>query len=93
MTGKIDIQGQLEIERYGKMKPAFCPFANTSEIAGSDGITWPHHKSTHCGDWCPLFREPLQTSGSGIPQTTTLQLCHGENLVFDSFADDRIMQD
>jgi hypothetical protein len=78
MTGKIDIQGQLEIERYGKMVPAFCPFANPA---------------IYCGDWCPLFREPLQTSGSGIPQTTTLQLCHGENLVFDSFADDRIMQD
>jgi hypothetical protein len=41
MKGKIDRDGDLYIERAGKLKPQHCPPWNI----------------VPCGDWCPLFRE------------------------------------
>jgi hypothetical protein len=40
--------GTLELERAGKMRRQYCPFA-------------ADHPS--CGDWCPHFGEPSLTLG------------------------------
>ena len=43
MKLKIDKEGNLSIERAGKMKEAWCH----------------DHGIIRCGDWCPLFGEPV----------------------------------
>lgn len=44
MNGKINERGILEIERAGTYKEMYCPYDT---------------EGTRCGDWCPLFGEPL----------------------------------
>lgn len=43
MKFKIDVKGNLFIERAGKYKAQLCPFSSAEFIP--------------CGDWCPLFGE------------------------------------
>ena len=79
MKGKIDEDGNLYIERAGKMKQQFCPF-----------------DVKPCGDWCPLFGEPMDNTMSwttvdghiGGHKTTELELCR-KKLYFDEFTDER----
>ena len=42
MSGKIDSEGTLHLNRRGHMKQQCCP----------------HQKDTACGDWCPFMEEP-----------------------------------
>lgn len=93
MTGQLDRNGLLIVEREGVMIEMCCPFGNTPNVQGENGVFWTHPAMKRCGDWCPLFGEPLNTTGSGIPEQVTLQLCHGKTLAFDSFADDRLMRE
>jgi len=44
MIGKINKNGELYIERCGKMGIQYCPFQVGAEA---------------CGVWCPLFGEPF----------------------------------
>ena len=64
MKIQIDQEGNLKIERAGRMKAQLCPFASTYGLK--------------CGDWCPHFDEPEpceQRQG-----TSTLDLCHRRQL-------------
>lgn len=47
MKIKIDKDGNLQIERAGKLKAQYCP----------------HYEGSPCGDWCPKFREPHYGQG------------------------------
>jgi hypothetical protein len=48
MKIRINKYGHLEIERAGKFKSQHCPFI--ADITKYDSV---------CGDWCPLFKEPI----------------------------------
>jgi hypothetical protein len=51
MKIEIDKNGNLWIERAGKMKTQYCPSVMfDGEFVG-------------CGDWCPKFREPHYCQG------------------------------
>jgi hypothetical protein len=45
---KINQHGMLLLKRKDKFKLQICPFDATDE--GTEEL---------CGDWCPLFREPI----------------------------------
>jgi len=47
MKIKISKEGHLYLEKKGIMKKQYCPYSSSSEIM------------TACGDWCPLFEEPI----------------------------------
>ena len=93
--GKITSMGWLYIQRGGKHKLQYCPFA----LDESDG------SHCRCGDWCPLFGEPreeerevdMDNSQLGlynpavthvVTGRTELCLCK-KTLVFDEFVDER----
>lgn len=42
MKIRLNAKGWLYITRRGKLKEQYCPSQD---------------ETTHCGDWCPLFRE------------------------------------
>jgi len=79
MKGKIDVHGALQIYRSYRWKDQTCPF-------GSIGS---------CGDWCPLFGEPVYNygerpvPGAKIVPTHILPLCFGQILTFLELEDDR----
>jgi len=67
MKIRINIKGELEIERVGAFKKPMCPF-NPME---------------YCGDWCALFGEPEESPAffesdgtSGTGELVELELCH-----------------
>lgn len=70
MRIEINKEGHLLLERGGKMKPQHCPMTRTANqyaIAMSD-------KLEHCGDWCPLFREPYYFENDKVMEVA---LCRG----------------
>jgi hypothetical protein len=69
MKIKIDLNGILHIERAGNMKKAFCPY-DTDPCA--------------CGDWCPLFGEPMYFQDTGY-----LMLCNNNKIIFKDCEDNR----
>ncbi|NCC14691.1 MAG: hypothetical protein EOM32_15110 [Spirochaetia bacterium] len=91
MKGKIDSKGKLLIERADGMKMQDCPFSPESS----------------CGDWCPLFGEPVfdedrvmqvgrsgDAAGSvkvGLKESASLSLCH-RNLRFEKLTDERNLE-
>lgn len=70
MKAKIDKDGFLWIERSGKMKAQHCP---------------ENHTLSNCGDWCPLFDEPVLTDES-MGKRAILRLCSAE-LILSEFED------
>lgn len=77
MKGMITKQGELVIERAGKMKMQFCPFVK---------------EQVPCGDECPLFGEPYTDKllfEDGVHEATCLSLCGNRTLNFREFTDDR----
>ena len=60
LKGYIKLNGSLSIERNGKPKEQFCPFSEFSNA---------------CGDWCPLFVEPIDISAE--EKEGYLKLCNG----------------
>lgn len=76
MKGKIDILGNLQIERKVKYKEQACPFQPFITKDESD---------IPCGDWCPLFGEPL----SNMASLTAIEICTHRILIFDEFEDER----
>lgn len=82
MKGKIDKDGTLYIERKGKYKCQCCPIP---EIKGMEGVV------SGCGDWCPLFGEPVATTTEHYPDDDyiTLTICNNRTLIFDEFTDER----
>ena len=76
MKIEISDKGFLRIERAGKMKTQSCPY----------------HPDTFCGDWCPLFGEPvyLVFADQHLNQTKTsyIKLC--QNILYaDKIIDNR----
>lgn len=61
MEIKINANGYLEIKRGDKWAEQYCP--RTSDGGGR----------YCCGDWCPLFGEPVIDGGSG--KAWKLSLC------------------
>ena len=55
---KISEAGSLSLSRKGTFKKQYCP--NTSSHC------------IHCGDWCPLFGEPIRVGLYDI----SLDICH-----------------
>jgi hypothetical protein len=45
---RINKRGFLSIQRAGEWREQCCPFA------ANEG-----REPAHCGDWCPLFAEPI----------------------------------
>lgn len=86
ISGKIDVDGFLEISRHGNMVPVQCPFGIDKEIEGK-------MMGTGCGHWCALFGEPHEiepTIDRGQKITNTkLSLCK-KDLIFIEFLDDRV---
>ena len=65
MKAKIDSEGNLWINRKTQMKQQICPY-----LSGEDfGL--------QCGDWCPLFDEPIITDES-MGKRAILRLCSAE---------------
>jgi hypothetical protein len=79
MNGKIDVWGNLHIERSGSMKSQYCPREPSNDGVSSD---------CPCGDWCPLFCEP---SEGEFPynEKIILDICYFKSLHFDRFDDQR----
>ena len=71
MKGRIDRHGSLLLQRGTKFKPLSCPF---------------QENETLCGDWCPLFGEPVNhlpmdsnfTGDQEKPYSVSLKLCRTE---------------
>jgi hypothetical protein len=90
MKGKIDNNGWLRIERGGKEKLQECPYTQKTFQVNNLTMREP------CGDWCPLFGEPMDNTMSwttvdghiGGHKTTELELCR-KKLYFDEFTDGR----
>lgn len=83
MKGKIDRAGCLYIERAGKVKKQRCPFY---------GVTEEFPDPAECGDWCPLFGEPMRETyiddyGKNKSRIV-LALCHKTH-EFNEFTDER----
>jgi hypothetical protein len=67
MNGRLNGKGHLLIERGGKFKVQSCPFDSEDD----------------CGDWCPLFGEPVRNA-----RGATIETCK-KDLYFKTFSDDR----
>lgn len=78
MKIQIDVDGNLKIERAGRLKYQLCPFAPVP--------------TTHCGDWCPHFDEPEPYTASDGTQGHGISLCHGKE-VYGLFEDLRVKRD
>lgn len=57
MKIQISKYGSLSIERGSQLREQYCP--------RSEG-----EAQAHCGDWCPLFREPEPSVRCMIPDKT-----------------------
>lgn len=71
MKIKIDKRGYLFLERGGAMKEQGCPFG---PIYDQRGVL----RKRTCGDWCPLFGEPITTEcvpAIEVPPLTSIALC------------------
>jgi len=68
MRFKINVNGNLRIERAGQMKVQECPY-DMASLSATKG------ENAECGDWCPLFGEPEYTNDS---KGATLRICHTE---------------
>lgn len=86
MKAIIDKDGYLEILRGSTIKPQRCPFTTIPDIRpdGDGAVFTDKIRTIDCGDWCPLFGEPLDC-GTGEIQ---LQLCHN-TLTFTEITDER----
>ena len=72
---KINKEGHLEIKRAGKFKLQSCPRKPELHF---------------CGDWCPLFHEPILYDFHKIDMIE-INLCHGTIMVeTEKFSDERI---
>ena len=72
MKIKINKKGYLFIERAGVMKGQWCPY--DTEPRG-------------CGDWCPLFGEPISEKQDSI-FPYSIYLCK-KKLYFDKLTNER----
>ena len=85
MKGLIDKQGVLHIERSGYMKKQSCPFTNVTD-----------ENLCACGDWCPLFSEPIYLGKDrigGIPiPSFDITICQDRTIRFNGFYDGRVKQ-
>ncbi|MCP4756363.1 MAG: hypothetical protein GY866_36330 [Proteobacteria bacterium] len=77
MRGRINKDGIIHIQRGGEMRLQYCPFFSVS----SAGI-----EPTVCGDWCPLFGDPVETNPE--EPYTILDICR-KQLVFEELIDER----
>ena len=59
----IDNQGFLHLERSDGCKPCFCPYASPN-------------MTIKCGDWCPQFGQPANSSNTPTWDSLTLH-CTG----------------
>lgn len=65
MKIKITEDGCLELERKGYMRLQHCPFyLNSVQVKC-------------CGDWCPLFGEPVEENNS---ERSYLTICNNKTL-------------
>lgn len=101
MKGKIDKNGHLWIERAGEMIRTECPFQNTvwieTQKKSKCGTLLEINRTLVaplCGDWCPLFGEPIHcatqnnVSGNDEVFNWRLLLCH-KTLLLKEFTDER----
>lgn len=86
MDGKIDEHGQLHIFRGNKLKVQPC------KNEGPPGFA--------CGDWCPLFSEPIRADGNHLVTSSDndtftekgsvmVRICQQKTLIFENFIDER----
>ncbi len=68
MEAFIDKGGNFFIKRGNRLKNQACPY----------------DAETYCGDWCPLFGEPVKIR----TETTAINICR-RLLEFKSFGDER----
>lgn len=95
MEGMIDRDGSLRIRRGGRMKIQECPFTSRDFKINDTLIHNP------CGDWCPLFNEPIDEyrKSTGIwPEQNLgptgrklLSLCQNV-LAFKQIIDERVTE-
>ena len=90
MKAQITEYGTLVIDRGRGSTATLCPFTKNDDV--------------ECGDWCPHFGEPVETSilnpehlvgDTDIPALITvyeITICHGRKLVFDSLKDYRLLK-
>ena len=69
LVGEINIAGHLSVHKNGRRTVKCCVM----------------DRAKFCGDWCPLFREPIKSSRG----TIKLQICQHESLEFDELIDRR----
>jgi len=74
MEGKLNEDGELEINRANGWTAALCPF--------SDGAP--------CGTWCAQFTDPHHQFNMKFERSElVVHLCHGKHWKFSSFEDRR----
>lgn len=100
MKGKIivlDSEGVLMIERGNQMRVQSCPFQSMRrdyKVPNYNDIV-REPVARPCGDWCPLFGEPIKTESSDIHGNyridggAHLSLCQ-THYYFDQFTDERV---
>ena len=71
MLGKITDTGYLEIYRGRAFKGQGCPKTQDAK---------------DCGDWCPLFGEPVKVTGPGTT-ASKLRICDSTILDFHTLED------
>ncbi len=85
MKGMINKQGVLHIQRAGYMQAQDCPYSSV-----------PNDKYRKCGDWCPLFSEPIYLGKDrigGIPVPSfDITICQDRTIRFNGFYDGRVKQ-
>lgn len=82
MKGKIDKYGDLSIYRGQSRGFIGCKCPLSFETA--------EYIHSTCGDWCPLFGEPVQYKiDKPSPIKWVLDLCHDKTLYFEELIDER----
>jgi len=75
---RITKNGSLVLDRAGVEKTQICPFDNPTEVS---------YGKCNCGDWCPLFGESKDLTGSYVE----LKICNRSFLFLKvEFIDERV---
>jgi hypothetical protein len=75
MKIRITTEGALQRERKGTLKEQYCPY----EV---HGVSPGYMVHMPCGDWCPLFGEPVPCFADRKDSEGSLQLCNGRVLEY-----------
>lgn len=84
MDIKITEDGYLALKRAGEWRSQICPYAKQND----------NYYSSRCGDWCPLFEEPLtKESLAGFTDSKWMLTICRTAYYTDNLIDERIKKE